>query len=47
MGMSEEGEIALQKSREHLGVSDRKDIKSFADIIEYDEGRLDWGQTKL
>ncbi|MBH52764.1 MAG: DUF5069 domain-containing protein [Opitutaceae bacterium] len=41
MGMSEEGEIALQKSREHLGVSDRKDIKSFADIIEYDEGRLD------
>ena len=41
MGMSEEGEIALQKSRDHMGVSDRKDIKSFVDIIEYDEGRLD------
>ena len=41
MGMSEEGQIALQKSRDHMGVSDRKDIKSFADMIEYDEGRID------
>ena len=41
MGMSEEGQIALQKSRDHMGISDRKDIKSFADMIEYDEGRID------
>lgn len=41
MGMSEEGQIALQKSRDQMGVSDRKDIKCFADMIEYDEGRID------
>jgi hypothetical protein len=41
MGMSKEGQIALQKSRDHMGVSDRMDIKSFADMIEYDEGRID------
>lgn len=41
MGMSEEGQIALQKSRDHMGVSDRMDIRSFADMIEYDEGRID------
>ncbi|MCB1124672.1 MAG: DUF5069 domain-containing protein [Verrucomicrobiae bacterium] len=41
MGMSAEGKIALQKSRDHMGVSDRMDILSFADMIEYDEGRLD------
>ena len=40
MGMSEEGRKALQKSRDHMGVSERMDIKSFADMIEYDEGRL-------
>jgi hypothetical protein len=41
MGMSKEGQIALQKSRDHMGVSGRTDIKSFADMIEYDEGRID------
>lgn len=41
MGMSEEGKKALQQSRDHMGVSDRMDIKSFADMIEYDEGRID------
>ena len=41
MGMSEEGKKALQQSRDHMGVSDRMDIMSFADMIEYDEGRLD------
>ena len=40
MGMSKEGQIALQKSRDHMGVSDRMDIRSFADMIEYDEGRI-------
>ena len=41
MGMSEEGKKALQQSRDHMGVSDRMDIASFADMIEYDEGRLE------
>jgi hypothetical protein len=41
MGMSKEGQIALQKSRDHMGVSNRMDIRSFADMIEYDEGRID------
>ena len=41
MGMSEEGKKALQQSRDHMGVSDRMDIKSFADMIEYDEGRIE------
>ena len=41
MGMSEEGMKALQQSRDHMGVSERMDIKSFADMIEYDEGRLE------
>ena len=41
MGMSKEGQIALQKSRDLMGVSERMDIKSFADMIEYDEGRID------
>ncbi len=41
MGMSEEGRAALQKSRESMGVPDRMDLKSFADLIEYDEGRVE------
>ncbi len=40
MGQSIEGAKALQKSREAMGVPDRQDIKSFADMIEFDEGRI-------
>lgn len=40
MGQSIEGAKALQKSREAMGVPDRADIKSFADMIEFDEGRI-------
>ncbi len=40
-GMSEMGREALQKTKTDLGVGERDDIRSFADMIEYDEGRLD------
>lgn len=40
-GMSEMGRESLEKAKADLGIADREDIRSFADMIEYDEGRLD------
>lgn len=40
MGMSEMGREKLAEVREQMGIPDRMDIASFADMIEYDEGRL-------
>jgi len=40
MGMSEEGAKKLAEVRADMGIADRTDLKSFADMIEFDEGRL-------
>lgn len=40
MGMSEMGRERLEEVKEQMGISDRKDLLSFADMIEVDEGRL-------
>lgn len=40
-GMSEVGREALQQAKTNMGIGDRDDIRSFADVIEFDEGRID------
>ncbi len=39
-GMSEMGREALQKAKEQMGAGHRQDLLSFADMIEFDEGRI-------
>jgi len=39
-GMSEMGREALQQSLEKMGAAHRTDILSFADMIDFDEGRI-------
>jgi hypothetical protein len=39
-GMSEMGREALQQAKENMGAGHRADILSFADIIDFDEGRI-------
>ncbi len=39
-GMSEMGREALQKAKEAMGAGHREDLLSFADMIDFDEGRL-------
>lgn len=40
MGMSEMGRESLEQSKAIVGCAGREDIRSFADVIEFDEGRL-------
>tara|TARA_B100001093_G_scaffold154550_1_gene147214 strand:- start:3708 stop:4154 length:447 start_codon:yes stop_codon:yes gene_type:complete len=40
MGMSEMGREKLEEVKMTMGISDRKDLISFADMIDVDEGRL-------
>ncbi len=40
IGMSEMGREALAASKTKTGVPDREDLRSFADLIEYDERRI-------
>jgi len=40
-GMSEVGREALQQAKTNMGIAAREDIRSFADVIDYDEGRID------
>ena len=40
MGMAELAREKLEEVKEQMGASDRKDLLSFADVIEFDEGRL-------
>lgn len=40
MGMSEMGRERLEEVKATMGASDRKDLLSFADMIDFDEGRL-------
>lgn len=39
-GMSEMGREALKEAKASLGAGDRDDIISFADILDFDEGRI-------
>lgn len=39
-GMSEMGREALQEAKAKMGAGDRDDLLSFADMIEFDEGRI-------
>lgn len=39
-GLSEMGREALSQAREKMGVAHRTDLCTFADMIEYDEGRV-------
>ena len=39
-GMSEMGQAALQRAKTNMGAGHRDDILSFADIIDFDEGRI-------
>jgi len=39
-GMSEMGREALGTAKEKMGISNRKDLVSFADMIEFDEERI-------
>ncbi len=39
-GMSEMGSQRLEEVKADMGIAHRKDIISFADLIDYDEGRL-------
>jgi hypothetical protein len=39
-GMSEMGREALQQAKGNMGAGHREDILSFADIIDFDEGRI-------
>jgi len=41
MGMSEMGREKLAEVRAEMGIPERLDICSFADMIDYDEGRLE------
>jgi hypothetical protein len=40
MGMSEMGREALQGTKKKMAIEHRDDLRSFADLIEYDEERL-------
>lgn len=40
-GMSEMGREALQEAKEKMGAGHRKDLISFADMIDFDEGRIE------
>lgn len=40
-GMSTMGREALQAAKQKMGIAHRHDLLSFADMIEYDEGRID------
>ena len=40
MGMSEMGQEALMDTKKKMGIEDRDDIISFADMIDIDEGRI-------
>ncbi len=40
-GMSEMGREALQEAKESMLAGDRSDLLSFADIIDFDEGRIE------
>lgn len=39
-GMSGMGQEALQDAKDRMGISERKDLLTFADMIEFDEGRI-------
>jgi hypothetical protein len=39
-GMSEMGREALQQAKDKMGAGDRSDLISFADMIDFDEGRI-------
>jgi hypothetical protein len=39
-GMSEMGREALQSAKEKMGAGERADLLSFADMIDFDEGRI-------
>ena len=39
-GMSKMGREALQQAKESMGAGERADLLSFADIIDFDEGRI-------
>ena len=39
-GMSPMGRDALQQAKEKMGAGDRADLLSFADMIDFDEGRI-------
>jgi len=41
MGMSEMGREALQATKKKMAIEHRDDLRSFADLIEYDEERLE------
>jgi len=38
--MSEMGREALESAKEKMGISDRTELVSFADMIEFDEERI-------
>lgn len=40
MGMSEMGRERLEEVKATMGAADRKDLVSFADMIDFDEGRI-------
>lgn len=40
-GMSEMGREALQEAKDKMGAGHRKDLISFADMIDFDEGRIE------
>lgn len=40
IGMSPEGQVRIREILADMGVPDRADIRSFADLIELDEGRI-------
>lgn len=40
MGMSEMGREKLREVKAEMGVADRDDLVSFADMIDFDEGRI-------
>ena len=39
-GMSEMGRDSLEQTKRKMGIADRKDLISFADMIEFDEERI-------
>ena len=39
-GMSEMGRESLKQTKRKMGIADREDLISFADMIEFDEGRI-------
>ncbi|HVU37277.1 MAG TPA: DUF5069 domain-containing protein [Opitutales bacterium] len=40
-GMSEMGREALEATKKKMAIAHRDDLRSFADMIEYDEGRVE------